>query len=243
MNHWNYENEQWKKLPSHLKHLPLFTRAFDFTSFIFRVLWAFFLKTVFKLYIFLKVKGSIKDVYKEHPKLIVISNHASHIDAISIAAAVPMRYWLNLYIAAAKDYWFRNPLFVFFSSHCLGAVPIDRKDKKQEAIYLCIELLTKLKRIWLILFPEGGRSSDGYVQEFKKGVSLFSLKTGTPILFLYIEGNNKIMPKGSFPRPGRLTIHVGPVQEPADIETINKNYRKWTLKINPHAYKKGTFKD
>ena len=45
------------------------------------------------------------------------------------------------------------------------------------------------------------------------------------------------MPKGSLPRPGKLTIHVGPVQEPSDIETVNKNYRKWALSINPKAYK------
>ena len=198
MKNWNYENEQWQKLPAHLKHLPLFTRAFDFTSFFFRVLWALFLKTVFNFYIFLRVKGDLKEIYKKHPKLILISNHASHIDAISIAAAVPMRYWLDLYIAAAKDYWFRNPLFVFFSAHCLGAVPIDRKDKKQEAVFLCIDLLTKLKRIWLILFPEGGRSSDGYVQEFKKGVSLFSMKTKTPILFLYIEETRRLCLKEVF---------------------------------------------
>lgn len=239
MKDWNYENDQWTKLPTHLKHLPLFTRQFDFTSWIFRVLWAVYLKGLaFRFYIRLKVIGDWKEIYKKHPRLLIISNHASHLDAVSIAAAIPFRYWLDLYITAAKDYWFSNSIFTFFSKHCLGAIPIDRKDKKKEAINLCLNLLKNLERIWLILFPEGTRSPDGYIQTFKRGVSLFAQKTKTPILFLYIEGNKDLWPKGKLiPHPGSLTIHIGPVQEPADIEEIDKNYRDWVLTINPDAYK------
>ena len=130
MRNWSYENEQWTQLPGHLKHLPLFTRHIDITSWIFRVLWGFFLKIlIFKFYTPMRIHGSFQDVWEKHPRLIIISNHASHIDAVSIAAAIPFKYWLDLYISAAKDYWFRNPLFTFFSQHCLGAIPIDRKDK------------------------------------------------------------------------------------------------------------------
>ncbi|MCB0390511.1 MAG: 1-acyl-sn-glycerol-3-phosphate acyltransferase [Bdellovibrionales bacterium] len=238
MNDWNYENEQWTVLPTHLKHLPLFTRHFDFTSYIFRVLWAIFLKFAFRYYIRLKVKGDFKKMYKNHPRLLLISNHASHLDAVSIAAAIPFRYWLDLYLTAAKDYWFSNPIFTFFSKHCLGAIPIDRKDKKGEAVKLCITLLKKLDRIWMILFPEGTRSKDGNIHTFKRGVSLFALQTKTPILFIYIEGNTTLWPKGHLlPLPGKLTIHVGPIQQPAEISEIDTNYRNWVMSINPDAYK------
>ncbi|MCB9025474.1 MAG: 1-acyl-sn-glycerol-3-phosphate acyltransferase [Bdellovibrionaceae bacterium] len=239
LDDWNYENDQWTKLPTHLKHLPLFTRHFDFTSFLFRVLWACFLKGVgFRYYIRLKVKGSFTDVYKSHPRLLLISNHASHLDAVSIAAAIPFRCWLDLYLTAAKDYWFSNPVFTFFSKHCLGAIPIDRKDKKGEAVKLCISLLKKLDRIWMILFPEGTRSKDGYINTFKRGVSMFSLQSNTPILFVYIEGNSTLWPKGHLlPHPGKLTIHVGPVQPPAKIEEIDANYKAWVTSIKPDAYK------
>ncbi len=236
---WNYDNDQWTRLPSHLKHLPLFTRHFDLTSFFFRVLWAIFLKGIgFRYFIRLKVKGDFKSVYKKHKKLLLISNHASHLDAVSIASAIPFRYWMDLYLTAAKDYWFTNNLFTFFSKHCLGAIPIDRKDKKGEAVKLCISLLQRLDRIWMILFPEGTRSKDGYIQTFKRGVSMFAQQSNTPILFVYIEGNADLWPKDHFmPKPGKLTIHVGPVQEPAPIEVIDSNYRNWVMKINPDAYK------
>lgn len=239
MKDWNYENEQWTKLPTYLKHLPLFTRNLDMTSVFFRFLWSIFLQDIaFRFYVRLKVKGaSFHQIYKDHPKLLIISNHASHLDATSIAAAIPRRYWLHLYIAAAKDYFFTNPLFTFFSQHCLGAIPIDRKDRKGEAINLILKLLNDLPRMWLILFPEGTRSKDGKINDFKRGVSIFSERTQTPILFLFIEGNLDLWPKGNFfAKPGKLVIHVGPVHPPGPIQDVHSAYKAWVETIAPDAF-------
>jgi 1-acyl-sn-glycerol-3-phosphate acyltransferase len=236
---WTYENDQWTKLPVYLRHLPLFTRNIDWTSRVVRFLWAVYLRDfIFKTYIQLRVEGtSFHELYQKYPKLILISNHASHIDATSIAAAVPKRYWKDLYIAAAKDYFFSNPFFTFFSQHCLGAIPVDRGDRKGEAINLILQLLTDLDRIWLIIFPEGTRSPDGKVHEFKRGVSIFSERSGTPILFLYIDGNSRLWPKGArWARPGKLTIHVGPVHPPGPIDAVYGEYKKWVSGIKTEAF-------
>lgn len=234
---WDYENEQWMKLPTHLKHLPLFTRHRDLTSYFFRLLWAFFLKQIgFRFYISLDVRGNFTQVYKENKRLLLISNHASHLDATSIAAAVPYSLWSHLFITAAKDYFFSNPVFTFFSKHCLGAIPIDRKDKKGEAVNLCLSLLKQLDSIWMILFPEGTRSKDGKIQSFRKGVSLFATDTNTPILFLYIQGNSDLWPKGQLlPSPGRLIIHVGPVHPPAPSPILHKAYIDWVKSVDSDA--------
>lgn len=239
MKDWNYDNEQWTKLPTYLKHLPLFTRHLDMFSVFMRFLWSILLKNLaFKFYIRLKVKGTpFKELYYTHPKLIIISNHASHLDAVSIAASIPRRFWLSVYIAAAKDYFFSNALFTFFSKHCLGAIPIDRKDRRGEAVNLILKLLTDLPRMWLIIFPEGTRSKDGKVHEFKRGVSIFSERTQTPILFTYLEGNMELWPKGqSIPHPGKLTLHVGPVYPPAPVEQVFAAYKEWALTVNPNAF-------
>lgn len=238
MKEWNYENEQWTKLPIHLRHLPLFTRHLDWASVFIRWLWAMFLKYIFfKFYIRLKVVGDFGAVYKSHPRAIVISNHSSHLDAISIAAAIPFRYWLSLYFAAAKDYFFNNYWMTFFSKHCIGAIPIDRKDKKGQAVRLCVDLLNKLNSIWLVMFPEGTRSKTGKISTFKKGVSTFSIRTQTPILFLFLEGAYDLWPKGAgFAKMGKLIVHVGPVQMPADIDTIYTNYKNWVNSIQPGLF-------
>ncbi len=235
---WNYENDQFTKLPANLKHLPLFTRHFDFTSWIFRCIWGFIMKAiVFRLYVRIKIHGDFKKIYQENPKLLIICNHSSHMDTTVITAAIPFKYWLDLYIGAAKDYWFQNSLFTFFSKHCLGAIPIDRKDKSSESIKLILRLLKSLERIWMIIYPEGTRSQDGYIKKFKRGISIFSQRTDTPILFLYLKGAAELMPKGSFPRMGLVQLYVGPVQQPANIEEIDKNDRDWVMTINPKAFR------
>lgn len=239
MREWNYENEQWTKLPAHIKHLPLFTLHHDVTSRIVRFIWSLILKNWFyTFYIRLEIRGgNFADLYQKYKKLIIISNHASHLDATSIAASIPRTQWLDLYMAAAKDYFFSNVLFTFFSQHCLGAIPIDRKERKGESVQLILSLLTQLERMWLIIFPEGTRTKDGKVHEFKRGISLFAEKTNTPILFLFIEGNSKLWPKGAwFAKPGKLVIHIGPVQ-PAEsassIDKVYKNYLAWVKTIDP----------
>jgi 1-acyl-sn-glycerol-3-phosphate acyltransferase len=210
----------------------------DLFSIVIRFIWSIILQDlIFKFYIRIKIEGTpYKELYKKNPKLLIISNHASHLDATSIAASIPRRYWLNLYIVAAKDYFFTNPLFTFFSQHCLGAIPLDRKDKKGEAVNLILKLLNKLERMWIIIFPEGTRSQDGKIHDFKRGVSIFSIQTNTPILFLYIDGNSKLWPKGkNIPRPGVLKIHVGPVHPPGPIDQVYGAYKEWVTKINPEA--------
>jgi 1-acyl-sn-glycerol-3-phosphate acyltransferase len=238
MKDWTYENEQWTRLPTYLKHLPLFTRSIDWTSMIFRFAWSVYLKLVFSSYIQLRIKGdSYENLYAKYPRLLIISNHGSHLDATSIAASIPSKYWLNLYITAAKDYFFSNPFFTFFSKHCLGAIPLDRKDRKGEAVNLIIKLLTRLDRIWMILFPEGTRTPDGKIHEFKRGISIFAEKTNTPILFLYLDGNTKLWPKGrAWAKPGKLTIHVGPVHQPMPVEPLYQLYKNWVKTINPIAF-------
>ena len=38
------------------------------------------------------------------------------------------------------------------------------------------------------------------------------------------------------PKPGFLTIHVGPVLPPSEVQMINERYRAWAETINPNAY-------
>lgn len=238
MKEWNYENDQWTKLPIYLRHLPLITRHFDIFSLIVRNIWANFLKYFFfRFFIYLKVKGDFHSLYKKYPKLLIISNHSSHLDAVSIAAAIPFRYWINLYFAAAKDYFFSNVWMSYFSKHCIGAIPIDRKSRNGEAVKICLTLLEALERAWLVMYPEGTRTKDGKIHAFKRGISMFSTKTNTPILFLYIENAYELFPRGqAYIKPGIMTVHVGPVHEPASIDMIYENYKRWVNTIKPNQF-------
>lgn len=237
---WDYDNAQWTQLPKHMSHLPLIEKDISLMSRALRSIWAFFLKAMFfRFYQRLKVHGDLAKVAKENPRLLVISNHTSHLDAVSIAAAVPYFQWFSLYSAAAKDYFFSNAWKSFFSKHFIGAIPIDRGGKKGEAIKLCLDMLNTLDKIWLVIFPEGTRSKDGKIKPFKRGVSLFAQKSNTSILFLYIDGAHRLFPKGALmPRPGVLKMYVGPVHPPAPIEEVNLAYKKWV-----ESFREGVFSD
>lgn len=216
-------------------------RHSDLKSKIASLFWAIFLKLLgFAIYVRIKIHGSFQNIYKKHPKLLIISNHSSHLDASSIEAAVPWKYWKHLYISVAKDYWFSSKLMSLFSKYCLGAIPIDRKETKLTAFHNIRTLFVSLDRMWMIMFPEGTRSSDGYIHHFKRGLSLLSEGSQIPILFLYIEGGAKLWPKGVvLPRPGRLNMYIGPVIPPTgDTKAIQSLYKKWVETINPRAYEK-----
>jgi long-chain acyl-CoA synthetase len=66
----------------------------------------------------------------------------------------------------------------------------------------------------LLIFPEGTRSPDGQMQEFKPAIAYLAFAAGVDILPVYLEGTHEAMPKGSFaPDPRRrrkLIVRIGP---------------------------------
>jgi len=230
------------------KNDPNLSNMFDYekiSNHLFaRGLWALFLRFAFKFYIRLRVKGKLKGFYKKYPKLIIISNHSSHLDGPAILTSIPFIHWMDLYILVARDYWFATKTLRFFSKYFLGAIPLDRERKKSHSIKKCINLLLNLKRIWIVMFPEGTRSTDNSLKPFKKGVGILSQKTSTPVLFLYLRKARSLWPKGRYlPLPGKMYLYVGPVQKPGDTEIIFKNYKEWVDSIEDKVKHKRKFRN
>ena len=231
--HKNRDNAQINTSSKVLEE-PGFWDAFEYESIsaplIVRALWALFLRFCFRFYCRLRKKGSFRSLYKKYPRLIIISNHTSHLDAGVIYAAIPFPYWKNLHILVARDYWYKCWYLRLFSKYCLRAIPVDRKSGKRgsRSVKQCIDILNKSKRVWMVMFPEGTRSSDGTLQPFKKGVNMFSKNTSTPVLFLYMKGNQKLWPKrNNIPRPGNITLYVGPVLQSGEVQDIYEKYKAW----------------
>jgi 1-acyl-sn-glycerol-3-phosphate acyltransferase len=68
----------------------------------------------------------------------------------------------------------------------------------------------------VVFFPEGSRSDDGSLQPFKEGLSFFAEQLGLPVVPAWIGGTHALLPKGAgWPRPGRITVAVGPPLAPA----------------------------
>ena len=149
--------------------------------------------------------------------VIFAANHSSHADTSLILHALTDRARDRTVVAAAADYWFKRPLLGNLVSLFLNTFPFSRTGGAQAQLHSSSQLL---KSGWnLVLFPEGSRSPDGRIQEFKAGVGHLANETGTPVVPLHIRGAQQIMPKGQkLPVPGPVRVRIGKPMAPQPKE-------------------------
>jgi 1-acyl-sn-glycerol-3-phosphate acyltransferase len=68
----------------------------------------------------------------------------------------------------------------------------------------------------LILFPEGRRSPDGRLVEFKPGAAMLALRTGAPIVPIRLDGLHEALPRGAhLPTATKVRVRFGEPIDPA----------------------------
>lgn len=135
---------------------------------------------------------------------VLMSNHQSHFDVISLFSKIPLR----IYFLAKKELM-RVPVFGW-AMYLMGHVTIDRGDRAEafKSIDGAAEKVRSGTNV--MVFPEGTRSPTGELLPFKKGGFVLAIKGGIPILPVGIYGSNKILPKGSLKiSSGIINIAVG----------------------------------
>jgi 1-acyl-sn-glycerol-3-phosphate acyltransferase len=140
--------------------------------------------------------------------VVFAANHHSHVDAPLLITSVPEPWRHRLVVGAAADYFFATRFTGALSALAMGAIPIDRTRVNRRSGDLAAELL---EDDWSILiFPEGGRSPDGWGQPFRGGAAYLSVRTGAPVVPIHLEGTGRIMGRGmNRPRPGRTLVTFG----------------------------------
>ena len=120
---------------------------------------------------------------------IYVSNHQSNFDIPIIFAGLPIQFrWM------AKQELFRVPLFGLAMKRS-GIIPIDRSNR-HKAMHSIIVAAQRIKDgASVIIFPEGTRTPDGQLQEFKKGALLIAAKAQVPVVPIAIHGSYQIQPK------------------------------------------------
>lgn len=131
---------------------------------------------------------------------VYIVNHQSNFDIPILYAGLPMQFrWM------AKQELFDIPLFGPAMRRC-GYIPIDRSDRRK-AMHSMNEAAQQIRDgASVIIFPEGTRSADGHLQEFKKGGFLIAVKAQAPVVPVAIKGSFDVMSKNS------LRIHGGVIE-------------------------------
>ncbi|WP_420264276.1 AMP-binding protein [Candidatus Magnetominusculus dajiuhuensis] len=153
------------------------------------------------------------------PPYLICPNHTSYLDAFIMAGLLPWEVFSKLYFQGAEDI-FRGALARVLAR--LGhVIPIDPNVNLEKAMAMSAYLLRQ--GLSLCIFPEGARSVDGTLQEFKKGVGILSKECGVPIIPARIDGAYEALPRGAFrPRPSRITLSCGkPIYPSGSYQSIS----------------------
>lgn len=144
----------------------------------------------------------------EPTPVIFAPTHHSHLDTGLMIRSVPACWRHRLVVAAAADYFFDKRWKATMSALALNAIPIDREQTGRRSADAIRELVDD--GYSLVIYPEGGRSPDGWGQTFRGGAAYLSTRTGAPVVPVFIDGTGAIFGKGmKRPRPGRTTVAFG----------------------------------
>jgi long-chain acyl-CoA synthetase len=149
---------------------------------------------------------------------LVAANHSSHLDMGFVKYALG-DYGEGLVSLAAQDYFFEgNPLRRAYFKQLTNLAAFDRKGGLRQALRQAGEILEEGKT--LLIFPEGTRSVDGRIQEFKPAIGHLALTHGVDILPVFLRGTHESWAKGKkLPTKRRLEAHIGP---PLCIEDLRR---------------------
>jgi len=140
------------------------------------------------------VKVNIQGVenINNHGPYIFVSNNQGWFDIFTALGKLPIRFsWL------AKEELFK----VFVLGRAMtsaGYIPIDRKDHRKALASMNRAAEVVRQGTSVFVFPEGTRSADGVIREFKKGVFILVSKSQQPVVPISISGSYRIQPKDSW---------------------------------------------
>jgi long-chain acyl-CoA synthetase len=153
--------------------------------------------------------------------LLVVANHASHIDfgLVGYALGATGR---ELVVLAAKDYFFNNNIRRFIATNFTRLIPFDRERAQLESLDEAMAELAAGRSV--LMFPEGTRSPDGAIYDFKSGVGYLALNGGCDVLPIRIDGTHAVLGKGSLmPRRAPVELRIGTVITNTDLRTMAEN--------------------
>lgn len=154
--------------------------------------------------------------------ILLCPNHESYFDAMWIASALMKEgYNLDSFCCLAAEH-LKDKSFFKKGFRALGGIPVDRGGNTALAMKRAKECL-EMDRCCMLIHPEGTRTRNGKLGEFKDGAAKLAIDTGIKIVPVYINGAYQIFsPNARLPRlfdwkRGRrfaLQIEFGPAIDP-----------------------------
>lgn len=206
MEPWQYHTAEDldKTLVERLRGFP---RQPDLLVYSARLAAAILIRGWLRTYHRLRVVG--RENLPQEGSFVLVANHSSHLDALAILSALPLRKLHRVFPAAAQDFFFVSLPRLALAAVVVNALPFNREAHVRQSLSLCKKLLENPGNV-LLLFPEGTRSMTGVLGEFKAGIGLLLAGTDVPVVPCHLEGTYRAWPKGNYiPRPFRVRLSIG----------------------------------
>jgi 1-acyl-sn-glycerol-3-phosphate acyltransferase len=170
--------------------------------------------------------------------VILVANHASHLDTPVILSALPRKLRKRTVVAAAADYFYRNRVVASLVSLIFNTVPVERRrggGMSKNGSHLD----TLLDQGWnLLLYPEGTRSRDGMPGPLRRGAAVLAATHNLTIVPIRVTGTAEAMPPGRFwpkrlrskpvPRRHRIEVSFGePITATGDADAVMECVRSF----------------
>ncbi len=157
--------------------------------------------TLCKAYFRLRVEG-LANIPKEGGAVLA-SNHQSFIDILLFGGCVPRHVAFVARDTLADWRW-----LAYVMREC-GTVLVRRGSSDRRALRQMADHLERGDMV--AIYPEGTRTRDGSLQEFKGGALLAARMAGVPIVPCGIRGAFNAWPRGrTIPRPKKIGVRFGP---------------------------------
>jgi 1-acyl-sn-glycerol-3-phosphate acyltransferase len=163
-----------------------------------------------------KLAGS-ENLVPQQP-YVLASNHQGWFDIFAVLGYFPIRFsWL------AKEELFKIPILgrAMLSA---GYIPIDRSDHRKALVSMHKAAQKIRQGTSVFIFPEGTRSPDGVMRDFKKGGFVLAAKAEQPIVPISISGSHRILPKATWKVcPGEIRITISQPILPCGTDAKNRD--------------------
>ena len=178
-------------------------------------------KTFFKMHFRLASKG-VRNI-PEHGPFILAANHQSYLDGMFVMSYVKLAQIRNTYFFA-KEKHVGTPLRRWLAGRH-NVVVLEQSNMKH-SIQKLGSVLRQGKNI--IIFPEGTRTADGTLGEFKKMFAILAVELSVPVVPVVIHGAFEALPRGRhWPLPKKITVeYLPPV-----IPTPSDSYEEVTERV------------
>jgi long-chain acyl-CoA synthetase len=153
--------------------------------------------------------------------VLVVANHASHFDFLLISRALGA-VGRELVVLAARDYFFNTALRRFVATNFTRLIPFDRERAQMDSLEDAMRELAAGRNV--LMFPEGTRSPDGAIHEFKSGAGYLALRSGCDVLPIHIRGTHEVLGKGMLiPRRNPVELRIGRVITADELHAVARS--------------------